>query len=235
MFDNNTYWSSIAVVSCGGSRPQPDDPKTWVPFVMRLNESDDDVYCYDFVPDVPSNGNGVPKSWMLEASSDGVFWDKVHEVVANESICTDSTHWMSDDSAFSASTAHVSSYTFGLDNGKSLISGTSTQLNNASVTVAPGAVLRAEGDVTISALEGGAGGIGTIDGFTLAQNGTFSLTGVDKLTTSVSVPVGFSNVAGVENLANWSLNVGGRRVGGRVSYADGYITVAPSGMRVVVR
>ena len=235
MFDESTNWKSISAVTCGGAKPSRDNPKTWVPFVMRLSDTADDVYCYDFIPDQTYTHGTTAIDWTMEASADGVFWDKVHEVVGSTHECPGGSYWISDNSSFTAGAAHTSNFTFGLDNGKSLISGTPSQLSNATVSVAPGAVLRAEGDVTISALEGGAGGIGTIDGFALTANGTFNLTGVNKLTDAVSVPVGFANVTGTENLSRWRLTVGGNHANGHLSYANGRITVTPLGTMFIIR
>ena len=235
MFDENTNWKSISAVTCGGVKPSRDNPKTWVPFVMRLSDTADDVYSYDFIPDQTYTHGTTAVDWTMEASADGVFWDKVHEVVGSTHECPGGTCWISDNSSFTAGAAHTSGFTFGLDNGKSLITCKPSQLANATVSVAPGAVLRAEGDVTISALEGDAGGIGTIDGFALGADGTFNLAGVSKLTEAVSIPVGFTNVTGMENLSGWSLNVGGKRANGRISYANGVVNVMPFGAMVIIR
>ena len=174
----------------------------------------------------------------MEASADGVFWDTVADVSSFSGVYA-GTSWFSDGVSFASSSAKRvptgTDFAFGLDNGKSLITGTPTQLNNATVTVAPGAVLRAEGDVTISALEGGAGGIGTIDGFALAPNGTFNLTGVGHLDNPVAIPVAFMNVTGTENIKNWSLHVGGRYACGRVRYANGQSVAFPHGTAIIFR
>ena len=172
----------------------------------------------------------------MEASADGVFWDKVVDVTAFTGTY-DGKKWFSSNTAFSNGQRIPTGddFAFGLDNGKSLITGTPNQLANATVSVAPGAVLRAEGDVTISALEGSAGGIGTIDGFALAADGTFNLVGVNKLTDAVSVPVGFANVTGTENLSRWRLTVDGNHANGHLSYANGCITVTPLGTTIILR
>ena len=171
----------------------------------------------------------------MEASADGVFWDKVHEVVDSTYVYDGAKCWYSDGTAFVKKAKRTTSFVFGLDNGKSLITGTPNQLSNAVVSVKTGAILRAEGDVTIHALEGGAGGTGTIDGFAFAQNGTFNLTGVERLTDAVSVPVNFVNVTGAENISNWSLAVGGKHANGRLSYGDGRIRVTPIGTMFSIR
>ena len=236
MFDESTNWKSISAVTCGGAKPSRDNPKTWVPFVMRLGDAADDAYCYDFIPDQTYTHGTTAVSWSMEASADGVFWDKVHEVMGSTHDCPGGTYWISDNSSFAAGATHTSSFTFGLDNGKSLITGAPSQLASATVAVAPGAVLRAEGEVTISALEVDANnGVGTIDGFSFAENGVISIAGVDKLSDVVSVPVGFANVTGAENLSKWSLTVGGKRVNGLVTYANGIVKIMPFGAVVIIR
>ena len=176
----------------------------------------------------------------MEASADGVFWDTVANVTSNDTEYAAKT-WVSDNTnANNAYTTAVRkpshpNFIFGIDKDKSLISGTPNQLSNAVVTVAAGAVLRAEGAVTIHALEGGAAGIGTIDGFAFAQSGTFNLVGIDRLTDAVSVAVDFKNVTGAENITGWKLTVGGKRANGRVSYANGLIKVTPIGSMFIVR
>ncbi len=234
LFVDDDYYTYEFKGNCGRA-PRRELPDSWLPIVMRLPESADPVYCYDIVSSVGSTHSWAPTCWTMEASADGVFWDKVHEVVDSTYEYPDAKYWYSDGTKFSKKAKRTTSFVLGLDSGKSLITGTPNQLSNATVTVTAGAVLRAEGDVTISALEGGVDGIGTIDGFALAPNGTFNLVGVNKLTDTVSVPVDFINVTGVENIQNWSLNVGGRSVKGRISYANGCITVTPFGMHLIFR
>lgn len=239
-FDGQAKWASGNPYLFAESpvTPVPSKPNSWIQIVMRLDRTAENAAYYDICSEQDSNYNWQPKAWTMEASADGVFWDTVADVASFSGAYAGSS-WFSDSVPFASSSAKRvpagTDFAFGLDNGKSLISGTPTQLNNATVSVALGAVLRAEGDVTISALEGGAGGIGTIDGFTLAQNGTFNLTGVNKLTDAVSIPVGFANVTGAENLSRWSLTVGGAHANGHLSYANGRITVSPLGTSIVVR
>ena len=214
-----------------------DNPDSWMRIVMRLNPETASAAYYDICSeDSSATATRKPTDWMMEASADGVFWDRVAEV-SSYSGEYGSKCWISSNTAFTNNQRTPSNpdFAFGIDKGKSLITGTPTQLNNATVTVAPGAVLRAEGDVTIHAREGGAGGIGTIDGFTLAPNGTFNLTGVGHLDNPVTVPVDFMNVTGTENIKNWSLKVGGRYACGRVRYANGQIVAFPHGTAIIFR
>ena len=234
LFVDDDYYTKEFKGNCGRA-PRRDLPDSWLPIVMRLPESADPVYCYDVVSSVGSDHSWAPTCWSMEASADGVFWDKVHEVVDSTYEYPDAKYWYSDGTKFAKNAKRTTSFTFGLDNGKSLITGTPNQLSNAVVSVASGAVLRAEGDVTICALEGGAGGIGTIDGFSFAERGTFNLTGVERLTDAVSVPVDFVNATGAENISNWQVAVGGDHANGRLSYGNGQIRVTPIGTMFIVR
>ena len=221
----------------------PANPDTWIQIVMRFDDSVASAAYYDMCSENPST-NSIPEYtakwqptyWTMEASADGIFWDTVADMEGFDGTYA-SKHWFSDDTAFTNGRRIPAgeNFAFGLDNGKSLITGTPNQLSNATVTVTAGAVLRAEGDVTIHALEGGAGGIGTIDGFAFAADGTFNLAGVERLTDAVSVPVDFVNVTGAENITGWNLTVGGNHANGRVSYADGQIKVTPIGTMFIIR
>ena len=237
-FDGYAQWASgnIYLFAESPITPDPANPSSWIQFVMRLDESAASAAYYDICSEENSSANWQPTAWTMEASADGVFWDEVADVTTFTGTY-DGKKWFSDNTAFTNGqrTPRGDDFAFGLDNGKSLITGTPSQLANATVSVAPGAVLRAEGDVTISALEGDAGGIGTIDGFALAADGTFNLTGVEHLDNPVVVPVAFGNVTGTENIANWSLTVGGRHAYGKVAYANGHITAFPRGTTIIFR
>ncbi|MBQ3289878.1 MAG: autotransporter-associated beta strand repeat-containing protein [Kiritimatiellae bacterium] len=240
LFDGYAQWASgNPYLFAPMGAPDPANPDTWMQIVMRLNDSVASAAYYDICSE-DSSATAAKKvtDWTMEASADGLFWDKVADV-SSFSGTYGGKSWISSSTAFTNNQRIPSGddFAFRLDNGKSLITGTPSQLSNATVSVAPGAVLRAEGDVTISGLEADAtgAGIGTIDGFAFAANGTLNLTGIDRLTTSVELPVGFVNVSGTENIPNWSLSIGGRHANGRISCANGCITVAPLGMSVIVR
>ena len=246
LFDGYAQWASgnayLYDVQLGKAL-DPANPDTWIQIVMRFDDSVASAAYYDICSE-NSSTNSIPEFtatwqptyWTMEASADGIFWDTVADMEGFDGTYA-SKHWFSDDTAFTNGrrTPAGEDFAFGLDNGKSLITGTPNQLSDVTVTVTTGAVLRAEGDVTIHALEGGAGGIGTIDGFALAPDGTFNLTGVEHLDNPVAVPVAFMNVTGTENIKNWSLKVGGRRAYGRVKYANGQIVACPHGTALLLR
>lgn len=241
LFDGQAVWASgnPYLFTAMAGTISPANPSSWMQIVMRLNPVAANAAYYDICSeDSSATAGNKPTDWTIEASADGIFWDKVVDVKSFAGEYGGKS-WYGGNIAFaSASVNRIptgTDFAFGLDNGKSLITGTPNQLSNATVTVALGAVLRAEGDVTISALEGGAGGIGTIEGFTLAPNGTFNLAGVERLTDAVSVAVDFVNVTGAENITGWNLTVGGKHANGRVSYANGHIKVTPIGTRIIVR
>ena len=239
LFDNAAKWAS-GNPYLWGAKPVPslDDPSSWIRIVMRLDASKAEAAYYDLCS---YNGNThfwEPNAWTVEASPDGIFWDTVANVTSNSTVYS-GAHWISDDSAFAANAKRIPShpdFVFGLDKGKSLLSGAPSQLTNATVTVADGAVLRAEGDVSVKSIEVDVSKpAGTIDGFAFAPGGTLSVTGSGSLTGTLVLPTEFQNASGAQNLSTWTVNVGGREVGRRLLFSDGHIAVVPLGMRIIVR
>ncbi|MBR4613542.1 MAG: autotransporter-associated beta strand repeat-containing protein [Kiritimatiellae bacterium] len=235
LFDASTDWKSIAAVTCGGARPQRGVPTTWVPFVMRLNDTDSAVLSYDFVPDKENTHKYSPTCWLMEASAEGVFWDKVHEVIDSAYECSGGSSWMSDNSVFSASSTH-SGFQFGLDKGKSLITAAPSQLANATVSVANGAVLRAEGSVSISSVEVDVSKpAGTIDGFNFASGGTLNIVGDADLSGRIVLPVNIVNASGTQNISSWTATANGHRAAGKLAFEDGNIVFTQLGTTIIMR
>ncbi len=217
---------------CGGSAPRTNNVASWIPIVMRLPQNAASVASYDVCTKQEYNYSWTPMAWTMEASADGLFWDLVHEVKSN-TVEFAANSWMSNGQAFSAN-AKRTGFAFGLDNGKSLISGTPDQLANATVSVANGAVLRAEGDVTIKSLEVDVTKpAGTIDGFAFASDGSISVSGISSLQNAIVLPVNIANVAGTPNFSGWTVRVGGRK--GRIAYVGGHLIASPLGIVVNFR
>lgn len=215
--------------------PTWNDPRTWIPFVFRMPAGTVSADSYDIVSSENNTHVWEPSGFKMEASADGVFWDLVSNVESND-VTYAAKKWISNGGAFSASAKHVG-FKFGLDNGKSLIKGDVEQLVGTTVSVSPGAVLRAEGDVSIGALEIDASGAGGIDGFQIADEGTVNITGLKKLDTTVKLPLAFANATGTENFAaGWAVKVNGTpKDGAKLSFKDGKLSVIPSGMLIILR
>ena len=235
LFDGDPSGKTMFTTLCGTDFARPDAASTWIPVVLRVPAGTSSATSYDLVTREYQYNPWDIQCWKLEASTDGVFWDTVADVNSDEVIPhAKGGLWYSSGDAFSSDEPHTG-YAFGLDNGKSLRAGEPDQLAHAAVSVAPGATLKAEGSVKISKLELAPGGAGTIDGFELDEAGTINLTGVERLTASVAVPVTFANVTGAESVANWSVTLGNRRSHAKASYADGKITIDPPGLAIIIR
>lgn len=171
----------------------------------------------------------------MEASAEGVFWDKVHEVIDSAYECSGGSSWMSDNSVFSASSTH-SGFQFGLDNGKSLIEAAPSQLANATVSVANGAVLRAEGSVSISSVEVDVSKpAGTIDGFNFASGGTLNIVGDADLSGRIVLPVNIVNASGTQNISSWTATANGHRAAGKLAFEDGDLVFTQLGTTIIMR
>jgi hypothetical protein len=107
--------------------------------------------------------------------------------------------------------------------------------NVSSVSVAHGAVLKAEGAVTLPALTVDAEGAGMIDGFSFSTTGMLTVTNMPKM-GSATLPVDFRNCTGLDNVANWCLTVDGR-ISSKISAVvrNGKIAIMKKGLAVVVK
>ena len=201
---------------------------------MHLTNDMVSAASYDVCSKEGSSNDRTPNAWSMEASADGLFWDLVHEVVSNTVSCS-YRQWMSNGSKFTAN-AKRTGFAFGLDNGKSLLSPPSGQLANATVSVAPGAVLRAEGTVTIKSIAVDVAGAGTIDGFAVGAGGTVDVEGVAKIDGFTVLPITIAHASGTENFAGWGVSIGGKSYGAaKVVYANGRLAVVPPGCVIVIR
>ena len=219
---------------CGDSAPRTNSAASWIPIVMHLSSSAAAVASYDWCSKEQHLNTWTPNAWTMEASADGLFWDLVHEVTSN-TVEFVGNSWVSSNTKFTAN-AKRTGFTFGLDNGRSLISPPEDQLANATVSVAEGAVLRAEGTVTLKSIAVDVGGAGTIDGFAIGEGGTLKVLSDKVVSGKVSLPLEILNVAGTENFAGWSVELDGRpKRGAKVLYSNGELTVILPGMVFVVR
>ena len=201
------------------SNPTNSNPMTWIPIDMRLADDALPIDHYDIqtgVASTPSNNPGnVPNEVQLLASMDGIHWDEASAV--NTSIASGSTYaWLS-----TGVTGGLVDGGTGINNytrsaGWKLTNSAPTKVfsileNAGPVTVANGATLKYEGDAagapTLSQVTLAAGATGSIDGFAFAENGTFE---IDAMNDSVvSIAVTLPNAQGLDNVAKWSVKVGG--------------------------
>lgn len=107
--------------------------------------------------------------------------------------------------------------------------------NVTAVTVASGATLRADGDVTLPALEidcAKAGG--TIAGFRLGEKGVVSLLNVGKDTEDL--PIVLAGCVALENIGKWQVSVNGKiNPRRKIAVVNGALRLCRDGLSVVVR
>ena len=90
--DATSAADGIQVHRTGISAPKPDDPSTWLPFVLRLTNGTPRIAAYDFVCNQGTNSiNNSSKtypgsrigalvgSYLIEGSLDGLAWDLIAE------------------------------------------------------------------------------------------------------------------------------------------------------------
>lgn len=203
----------------GGTTLSASEPESWVKYIMRLTNGTPEIVSFDiaarFGTADGNNGWYAPAEWTMEGSVDGVTWNVLTNMSAGTTIA--GKKWHSDgESCY---------YTLGgrrWQEGKSFpIRGTpetpvsfNVLGNCESVSVAPGATLEKQGngEVVISNLQIDAGGFGTINGFTFAENGTISISGIGSVSGVMDIPGTFSNCQDIAKIKRWPVSLGGRKL-----------------------
>lgn len=231
-----------------------DDPDTWVPVVFRLTNGAPRAVACDFVypcsisNDV-SGAQRMPTAMHLDASNDGVHWERVWE--DNELEIPNGNEneykWASNGDGWWAGyhTART------VSSGKAFPLSRTGQLRETSclteipkLSVAAGASFRIESDSGVAvpvvwAIEvDGAAGAGAVSGVAFAESGVLDVTGLALEGRSVTVPLGFAGVEGAGNLCNWTFTVDGETPSRNivtVSPDGAALTVSRIGMTIVIR
>ena len=232
--DANTYdypFNFLEYTSSGAARGNisPSDPGSWVYVLMRLDPDCAEVKTYDMA--VTYAAKSV-KAWTLEGSVDGFTWDELD--TGDTCPFSDSCQWAwGRTKKYAAGEAAVHA-------GGRAINGSTNKVShvispNCPVTVAPGGVLKCIGQMELANLSVDCAGAGTIDGFGFVQEGgTLNVEGITG--DSVELPITFANANGVENIAGWTLKVGGSETCHyRHSVSGGKIKVYKVGVRIIIR
>ena len=233
-------------------------PSTWCRVVMRLADDAAEVTAYDFANYAGSGGGGnrgrSVETYRIETSVDGVTWTIATNVtgrIALGNVKEDGIKysvnewpnngaWNSDGVLVSAAPAARPGKGYPLNTH---IRDTPSVFDNVTtVSVAEGAVLRADvkdgGTVTLSGLTiNPDDGVGTIDGFRIAERGTITLAS-NISGDSAKIQYTFQNVEGLANLANWDFAIAEgvfRRIHMSVDAATGAIHFSRPGMKVLIR
>ena len=222
--------------SSGTQTPVRGNPYSWIPIVMRLTNGAPDAVMYDVVFYQASSHARSPTSYFVDGSVDGVHWDRLSTVNAINATAAD--YWYYNAESFGAGGKLTTSYMNGctIDSAPASLFNV---LNNATaVSVAAGAVLAAEGDVTVPGLAADlSDGCGTISNFTFAASGTVYLENMPAGLQAASLDWTLLDCDGVANVSNWKVAVDGEETDRwrmQVSQS-GKISVCRLGFRMIIR
>ena len=203
-----------------------DDSSTWIPVLMHMDPGGELITMFDIVNVNARTYARTPIAYKMEASRDGYSWTQVF--YETNSLAAEQGRWHSDPSeSFTAGAVRpgkgfsVSNCTFAANEMLPNVSG---------VSVAPNAVIAAEGPVTLKTLSVDASGAGngTVRGFSFAEAGTLRIEGLGALAGKCEIPMALEDCTGLENVSKWSLVVNGE-AGNRYhakARADGIVVTA---------
>ena len=218
-------------------------PTSWQRIAVRLPDDIAEVTSYDIVTPSMTSATRMVCSWIVDGSVDGLHWTQLDEQQCNPGVTnrTSASNWVYDDSAFvkyNTSTKNVEATKHkGFPITAKREAKAYSQLANATVRVAPGATLVADGDVTLSsvAVADAAAGMGAISGFRFAESGVFTIENMPK--SGATFAKAITDATDAANIAKWSVSVNGK-VNANYSLrvrADGTISVSPKGLLLIVR
>ena len=214
--------------------PLLNEPSTWVPMVVRLTNGAPEVVSFDLRLQWGwdgDKGNGdqycfrSPTAYVLEGSCDGMNWT---ELLSDDAV--DISKSGSYISTHEQTSSPISLATRAVEKTLNVLGGA------GFVSVAGGAVLKAEGDaVTLKKLRVDAGSAGTLDGFALASDCCLDVAG-ELSGDRIDLPVKFDNVTGLDDVSGWTLTVGGQATRKyRLSSKDGQLSLYKNGFAIIIR
>jgi autotransporter-associated beta strand protein len=219
--------------------PRLDDPSTWVPIVMRLDDGANEIERFDMyftytIGSAPYCGRN-PTAISVEGSADGFVWDMLYE---NDAVVTPAASgaslWLSKNWGGTPTAAARKDQGIPIRGRRASMPVYDVLDNVSSVYVATGATLRAEnGSPVISRLHVGAYGAGTIDGFSFAVNG--ELEGDDLASGEKGLAVSWGDCENIDNVAGWNVVSGGKRYARRVVVTQNRLRVLPKGTSITLR
>ena len=217
-------------------------PKSWLSVFMHVKNTVSEVSSYDFAFYKGSLAPS-PYSWKFEGSVDGLNWDLLdeqtnHKLTGDADKTTAVNYWSYTNETKSAVQVAAGQVRKGWPVANAPANAAKSDLSKATLEVAAGASLVAEGDFTVGKIEVDASGngVGTIDNFKLAPTGTLTVRNYEKSSSATVLPLAFANVD-PSALADWSLTVNGRaRPAGSIVVSDeGKVSIVPPGVMIIVR
>ena len=232
-YTSGTYWMAVRYKNGNtGSRTKLDEgnPATYMPIVMRLPDSAGRMDSYDITR---RNSTRAFESYLLEASVDGIHWDVLTNAtdVARPTQGASYSVWVSNNGYYSKTTPH---FGMKIPGGPAIVRDALSDVG--IVSVASGAVLKADGVATISALKIDSEGAGTIDGFTFGKTGTIILDGFVRSSEKIVLPGTYVNATGLSNVAQWNVEYSdGRKCISKIKAESDKLVLLPPGLVISVR
>ena len=232
IFINTTNYGAWIHPMFGNSyvRPEPDLPYSWPRLVMRLKGGANEVVAHDImnVWGAGNNPQRCVKGDTIEGSVDGLHWEEVART-NNMPVAGASWTW-----SYRNTTATSGSHTGGAPFARGSSTNTWHVLEGGNtVSVAPGAKLVADGDITLSSIKLAATGGGTREGFSFAESGTIDVTGWNG--SHGEIPLNFSNAANLSNVSGWNLKIGGAASSRRFAVSTTGVRLLERGLRLSFR
>ena len=235
MFEDDTsYWAQY--LSSPTRSLNEDSEDNWATAVVRLPRDAGPIVSYDLVLMGTEHSNGKKRSCSvhsLQASVDGNTWDDVGGTNTYEQLKCN-YQWLYGHSEYVAGDAAV--HTTGCPI-PARPAQRPAQLNNCTVNVSKDAALKAGAEgMTISKLRFDAAGVGTIEGFSLADEGTIDFANVAKGTRSLTFTIPGMDAAETDKIADWTFTVNGETPKNwSVSVRNGVVTLQKNGLILLVR
>ena len=217
--------------------------KYWPSLVWRVPAGSKTATHVDIVQHRDTGESGRVGIFTLYGSGDGISWSRLKRVDLTENTI-EKGKWVSDGCAVTNNAVRPGAG-FALDKvGQSALPrdvAYNILQSVSGVSVSSGAVLKAEGDVTLSSITIDCSvGNGTIDGFDFAQSGTVNLVNLATEGTT-SVPLTLANLPeGALDRLNakgaWRVTVNGTPKGSlRVSFTGTAVGIYPLGFIISIR
>jgi hypothetical protein len=211
--------------------------ENWLSFTMRLTNGAPEITSFDYVcAHAKDTGSApyYPKTYVLEGSLNGLDWDEVYSTNSAASVHSRTFCWQSTGYVFSPSTSVR--HTGGFPVRGHALRDFEVLKNIGTVSVSGGGVLEVEGkkvEVRSIAVDVASGG-GILKNVKFADRDR-ELDIAWGGEGEVALPLTFADCDGVENIAGWTLSVGGEPTRKKIAVKNSVVHIVAPGMTVVLR
>lgn len=238
---SSPYWINFRNADdTAADYPRQDDESSWFRVRMRLRPTDI-VASYDYCDYIGTVTAGAehhnPSNYMIRASLDGINWDVI-KTMENSPQSYQWGCWASTGSSMAENTGvHEAGtrYDTSLDAAPETVPPILQNVRSFSVsnggrlTLEPGST-----PITIANLKLDAATGGTVSGFAFAESGVLEVEN-HVAGHAETLPADFTDVSGLENLANWQVSFNGKVSRYTITVKDGKLTLVPPGMAIILR